>query len=222
MGKWICRRLRYVLSALIEIIYGNERVCYICDGHIEETLPVCISCREYLPYLEDGVLVYDNVNLEKVYSIFEFQGKIKEMVYDLKYNGLSDISNIIGDIMANYIQSNNIKVDVIIPIPMHESKIKKRGYNHIDLIAKRIGMNMGIKVDNSLKKINNTSPQVLLSGSERWYNVKGSFRADLSYRGKHILLIDDIVTTCATAHFARIELGDNVVSLLTFASTKKF
>ncbi|KMT23381.1 ComF family protein [Clostridium cylindrosporum] len=222
MGKWLYKRIKYLLSSLLEIIYTEDRVCFICESHIEEAFPICDNCNSYLPYLDKSVLEYNTI-LKNTYSIFEFQGKIKEMVYGLKYNKEVDKAKIIGDIMARFIEKEDISIDIIIPIPMHRDKLLERGYNHSLLIAKRIGSVTGIPVETSLEKVKNTPNQVLLSGEERWYNVRGSLKCNTLYKNKNILLIDDVVTTCATAHFAALEIGeDNNVSLLSFATTKKF
>lgn len=223
MGRWLYKKINYLFSSLIDIIYSDEKKCFICEKEIESDLPICNYCEKYLPYLEKEILPYENVILEKVYSIFRFEGKIKEIIYDIKYNKKIKNVEVIGDIMAEFIENRNINPDVIVPIPMHKDKIQERGYNHIELICKRIGKVTGIKISNSLKKEKFTSSQVLLSGDERWYNVEGSFKSLVSHRNKKILLIDDVVTSCATGHFSAVELGkENKISLLAFASTKKF
>lgn len=223
MGKWLYKRIRYIFSSLLDIIYSGEKACFICESDLENDFPICNSCDKYLPYLEESCLSYNNISLKNVYSIFSFEGKIKEIIYGMKYNKEVYLANIIGDIMAEFIENNKLKFDFIIPIPMHESKLKERGYNHAYLIATRISRVTGIRLHSSVKKVKNTSSQVLLNGSERWYNVKGSFKCIFSYSNKNILLIDDVVTTGATGHFSAIELGDsNNVSLLAFASSKIF
>lgn len=223
MGRWLYKKLNYLFNSLIDIIYSDDKKCFICEKEIENNYPICNCCENYLPYLSENILHYDNVILNKVYSIFRFEGKIKEIIYNMKYNKEEKNAEVIGDIMAKFIEDNNINPDVIIPIPMHKDKIKERGYNHIELICKRISKITGIKINNSLKKEKITSSQVLLNGDERWYNVEGSFKSLVYYKNKDILLIDDVVTSCATAHFSAVELGkDNNISLLSFASTKKF
>lgn len=223
MGKWLYKRIRYLFSALLDIIYFSEKPCFICESDLEGDFPICVSCNDYLPYLEKNLLVYSDIALKNIYSIFKFEGKIKEIIYGVKYNKEVYLANIIGDIMAHFIEKNKLKYDYIIPIPMHEVKVEERGYNHAYLIAVRISRVTGIKLNTSLKKIKNTPSQVLLNGTERWYNVKGSYKSTFSYKNKNILLIDDVVTTGSTGHFSAMELGSsNSVSLLTFASTKVF
>lgn len=223
MGKWLYKRIKYIFSALIEIIYGSENRCIICNLDIENEISICKNCDTHLPYLNNKILNYENTCLSKVYSIFRFEGKIKEFIYNLKYNKDRDKAILIGNIMSKFIIESKLKIDIIIPIPMHRDRLKEKGYNHTYLIAKRISDITGIKIEDSLKKEKITSSQVLLSGTERWYNVKGSFKSIKKYKNKSILLIDDVVTTGATAHFCALELGDdNIISLLSFASSKKF
>ncbi|MEF9953210.1 MAG: ComF family protein [Clostridium sp.] len=207
---------------MLDIIFEDQGVCYICGGNIDIPYPFCTICKGYLPYLKEPRLSYKGSSIDFIYSIFSFEDKIKEMIYSLKYNGKVEHAAVLGRVIADFIENNNIKGDIIIPIPTHNNKVKKRGYNHIYLISDVVGKITGIPVHKTLQKITNTRSQVLLSGSERWYNVKGSFKADLSYKGKHIILLDDLVTTGATAHFAAGELGSDKVTLISIASTKRF
>ncbi|MEF9935451.1 MAG: ComF family protein [Clostridium sp.] len=222
MGKWIYKRLKYWFSSLLEVLFEDQGVCYICGGNVDTPYPFCRTCKGFLPYLDEPRLNYKGVDLKNVYAIFSFEDKIRDMIYSLKYKGEVEHAAILGRVIAEFIEENNINADFIIPIPSHEDKIKTRGYNHINLIADVVGGITRIDVHKSLQKITNTGSQVLLSGSERWYNVRGSFKADLSYKGKRIILIDDLVTTGATAHFASRELDCEDVTLISLASTKRF
>lgn len=223
MGKWLYKKIRYLFNSFIEIIYSEDKTCFVCSSAIDGDYPLCERCEKYLPLLEETTLSYENTSLKNVYSIFMFEGKIKEVIYDLKYNKKIELSDVIGDIMADFIEKHKVEPDIIIPIPTHTRRIEERGYNHTELIAKRISKVTGIKTRNYLKKEKYTQSQVLLNGYERWYNVEGSFKSTISIRNKNILLVDDVVTTCATGHFSALELGkDNNVSLLTLASSKRF
>lgn len=219
MGKWIYWKIKYLFSCFIDIIYSSEETCYICKAILDEENYICKDCYMYLPHLKNNTLDY-NIHLKSVYSLFSYEEKVKEMIHDLKYNRKHHLSDVIGSIMADFIKQNNLKIDYIVPIPMHSEKIKERGYNHSYLIAKKIEEILNIKVKNCLIKTRNTKSQVLLNRQERWYNIKGSIKSNFKYKGKNILLIDDVVTTGATAYFSALALKGNNVSLLTFATSK--
>lgn len=220
MGKWLCEKIKYLSICFIEILYSSENLCHICGLNLKSDFPICETCFEYLPFLKETNLNY-NLALKKVYSIFEYKGKIKELICDLKYNKEANIAEVIAYLMADFIKKNKIKVDYLVPIPMHSEKIKNRGYNHSYLIAKKVGEILNIKVENCLEKTKNTKNQVLLNSKERWYNIKGSIKGNFKYLNKNILLIDDVVTTGATAHFSALALKGNKVSLLSFATSNK-
>ena len=219
MGKWIYWKIKYLFSCFIDIIYGSEEGCYICKCTLENRDYICENCYIYLPHLKNTTMNY-NLQLKSVYSLFSYEEKVKEMIHDLKYNRKHYLSDVIGSIMAEFIKQNNIKIDYIVPIPMHPDKLKERGYNHSYLIAKKIEEILNIKVKNCLIKTRNTKSQVLLNRDERWYNVKGSIKSNFKLKNKNILLIDDVVTTGATGHFSALALKGNNVSLLSFATSR--
>jgi competence protein ComFC len=154
-----------------------------------------------------------------------YEGIVKEMIYRIKYKDKRDIAITIGAILADNLKQRNKAYDLIVPVPISGRKRSSRGYNHTSLIARELASLVDIKVAECLIRIKDTKPQVLFNGSDRWYNVKGCFKCIENIQNKSVLLVDDIITTGATAHFCAEALkanGASSVTIIAFAkSTSK-
>ncbi|MDY7039964.1 MAG: ComF family protein [Chloroflexota bacterium] len=102
--------------------------------------------------------------------------------------------------MANYLQENPITAEAIVPVPLHPTRERTRGYNQSALLARRITEATELPIcENLLARVQATSPQVELGAEERRQNVHGAFQCQSgAARGRRILLIDDVCTTGAT------------------------
>ena len=126
----------------------------------------------------------------------------QKLILNLKFHDRTDLASVLAKMM--YVAGKDIfasGVDVIIPVPLHYTRILKRKYNQSALLAKELGRLTGIKVCyDVLTKSRMTRPQVECSGFERLNNVKGAFLLKNSekIKGKRVLLIDDVLTTGST------------------------
>ena len=124
-----------------------------------------------------------------------------------------------------YVQGENFDFDIITFIPATKDSMKKRGYNQSELLAKHIGKNMNIDVKGYLSKIKETKDQIGLTEEMRWLNSMNSFSLKNQYplKGKNVLLVDDVITTGATAFSCAKEIkkgGAKNVIILTAAKSK--
>ena len=106
----------------------------------------------------------------------------------------------LGQILADTYQRYDLQVDVIVPVPLHSSRLRERGYNQSELLGHQIArlLNLPVKAD-ALQRIRHTKSQMELSASERHQNVANAFAcADKSLSGQTVLLIDDVCTTGST------------------------
>lgn len=137
------------------------------------------------------------------YLFFIKESRTQHLLHQLKYNGRSDIGIFLGKHFGESLmeEPDYANIDVIIPVPLHPDKLKKRGYNQSEMIA--IGMSKSMKkpIDTTnLKRLVFTETQTKKSKIERWENVQNVFGAefDNNINGKHVLLVDDVLTTGAT------------------------
>jgi ComF family protein len=127
-----------------------------------------------------------------------FEGAARDMVHRLKYKDKRDAAITMAAMIKEIVIKNGLKIDLIVPVPIHKKRLKKRGYNQSQLIAEELSNILNISHANVLERVKDTPSQVLFNGDMRWYNVKDAFRCMADVSGKSILLVDDVITTGAT------------------------
>ena len=213
------------------------RCCVVCGSPLsrgEECLRTC--CNINLPRTgfhlrKDNpveCLFWGRIPGLKRASSFLFYRKgsdFRRILHLLKYGGYKELGEVMGRYMAAELSSGGFfdGVDMIIPVPLHRKKQKLRGYNQSEWIARGIASVTGIPLcAECMIREKNTETQTRKSTFERWENVEGIFRLcdTVHFEGKHVLLVDDVLTTgattvaCASA-FARV--SGIRISVLTLA-----
>lgn len=190
------------------------RLCYACRNHLmrNEKL-ICTECYVLMPrtnyHLDENnpvaQLFWGRCKIEKAaaFSFYNRGSRIRNLIHNLKYNGVKEIGYELGRIYGSDLQDSGFisGIDVIIPVPLHPSKKRQRGFNQADLISEGISDAAGVPVDmTTLERKVVTETQTRRSRYERWMNVEGIFSVNdtLKITGKHILLVDDVITTGST------------------------
>lgn len=145
-----------------------------------------------------------------IFCLFHYKD-VKLLIKDMKYNGFYDICRFFGEILGNFYLENNISSYfenyniLLIPVPMHKKRLKKRGYNQALKISEAFSYKTKINIyDRILFRTRNTIKQATLSEKERIKNLKGVFDCDLGLISKLdlentvVLLLDDVITTGST------------------------
>ncbi|GAA6258456.1 ComF family protein [Bacteroides sp. f07] len=150
-------------------------------------------------------MFWGKIPLERATSFFFYRkgSDFRQILHQLKYGGQKGIGAIMGRYMAAELLESGFfeGVDVILPVPLHKKKQQIRGYNQSEWIARGIAAVTGISIDTeSVVRRKNTETQTRKSFLERWENVEGIFELNHaeSLVGKHILIVDDVLTTGAT------------------------
>lgn len=221
LGKGVCE----AIDALFYILFPETKYCLNCGRLQEEKFGLCTFCyTEILKIKLSKSVVYAypiEVAFDEVYSVFKYDKVAKDIVRRLKYKEKVELSKVIAFFMKDTIDENKIKFDLIVPIPISKKRLKLRGYNQALLIAKELSKLTFIPFKDCIEKIKDTKSQTLFKEENRWYNVKGAFDCKEDLQGKTILLVDDVFTTGATAHYASEALKKckaKKVIVLTFAS----
>lgn len=200
------------LGSFVSLLF--PRCCIVCGRPLakgEECL--CTLCNINLPrtgyhLMEDNPvekLFWGKIPLERATSFFFYRkgSDFRQILHQLKYGGQKNIGAIMGRYMAAELQESGFfeDIDVIVPVPLHKKKQRLRGYNQSEWIARGIATVTGIPIDTeSVVRHKNTETQTSKSSLERWENVNGIFKLHHaeSLAGKHILIVDDVLTTGAT------------------------
>lgn len=223
-----------ILNHLINLFY--PRVCPACGNLLmkdEET--VCLSCRYLLPktHYENNPenplaqTFWGQVDFHAVTAEYFFSktGKVQHLLHQLKYQGNKDAGYFLGQQLGESIRNAEAfqGIDYLVPIPLHPKKEHLRGYNQSFVIAQGVEEKTGIPINKGvlIRKVY-TSTQTRKSREERWNNVKEIFDvidAEV-FVSKHVLLIDDVLTTGATlmaAGSTLLKVPDIIVSAAAVA-----
>ncbi|MGY0391481.1 ComF family protein [Bizionia sp. KMM 8389] len=142
---------------------------------------------------------------------YEKKGATQNLIHNLKYKGFEEIGTFLGSWLGSELQKIPAyqDIDMVIPVPLHKKKLRKRGYNQVTKFGKELANYLDAEyVDDVLIKVSNTSSQVTKNRLTRWLSNVEVFKAVNTNRihNKHILLVDDIITTGATLEACGLEL----------------
>ena len=224
------------LENLINLFFPKR--CLTCDETLQESEKLlCIRCLHDLP-LANYTSVEGNQIEKSFYGripltaatallLYSKNSKVQQLIHQLKYKGFEEIGTYLGDWLGEeLVKSGRFKsIDMVIPVPLHPKKLKIRGYNQVEKFGKSLAKQLDAKyVDDKLIKITSTESQTHKHRSERILNVNEIFvLADNEcFIDKHLLLIDDIITTGATLESCCRELlkvEGIKISIATMAAT---
>lgn len=183
---------------------------------------VCANCFSYISFAPGSkCLVCDRAcfdgfthsycngkyAIDGAFSSVQYKGVVKKLVYSFKYKPyVSDLQKTIVSLLSEGIIQNEYFYGVlqkypeivIVPIPLHPSKLKSRGYNQSEILATLLGKQLELSVESLLARSKKTTPQFGLKRDERFKNMEEAFEVIKEVKNKTILLVDDVLTTGAT------------------------
>jgi ComF family protein len=209
-----------IIQDISNVIY--PKLCVACHEALNKHEKViCLKCQIGLPKT-DHVLYNDNpvakkfwgkVPIERALAMYHFHktSRLQEVMHALKYKGRKDVGIRLGNLMGYHLLQYHLfnDVDYITAVPLHADKLAKRGYNQSGLIAEGLSEVLNITFDeNILHRTQFTDTQTKKSRLERWDNVKDIFEVTNPpiIEHKHILLLDDVITTGATLEACALRL----------------
>jgi ComF family protein len=201
-----------LLSDFISLFFPDT--CVGCDESLPRGVPfICPSCQLTLPKTENHITEVPQFDQKLrnliafkhvlVYMHFQKQGIVQRLMHELKYNHKPEIGELLGRWYGAELAGTGFdkEFDCVVPVPLHKSKLRKRGYNQSEAFAKGLAEAFSIEcLPNGLVRNKANQTQTRKSRQERWENVAGLFEVkDKSVlEGKHVLLVDDVLTTGST------------------------
>lgn len=192
--------------------------CALCANELTEEDELkdlrCRGCSENPPAYQ------------ALLGCYVYEGTAKELIHKYKYTNRPYLAKSMGRLMQNALTTAGSAIaqnaDAIAPVPLHPARQREREFNQSELLAKEICSSLGKTFVPALKKTRNTRPQVSLKKKDRLENLSNAFFAvnPEIVRGRHILLVDDVVTTASTVNEASCTLktaGASSISVLAFA-----
>ena len=226
-----------VFNNFFQLFY--PKLCAICDTQlIENEKTLCTFCRHDLPLMnisnyKDNKIIkafYGRIPIVKATSFLFYrkEGKAKTLIHQLKYKGNQKIGIFLGNWFGNLLKDSNefSDVDYIVPVPLHPKKEKERGYNQLTTFGKKLSEILAIPYQETiLIRTTLSKTQTFKQRFERFKNTSTKFAiTDNTYFiAKHILLIDDVITTGATLEACCNELLKTPkvkISIVTMAFTQ--
>ena len=178
----------------------GEFICGGCEGALPRlNQPYCRECA--LPDTR-GVCRWcaqEPLDLDGIRAPYVFEGPIREAVHSLKYRGVRAAAPSLGRLLARYLSEYPLPGNLIVSVPLHSRRMRSRGYNQSELLARSLGKEAGLPMQsNSLARVRNSAPQVGASRDQRRANVEDSFLCRAGLAGAEVLLVDDVATTGST------------------------
>ena len=190
--------------------------CVLCHGPGQPpSLDLCAACEADLPWLAGACARCGEPSAEpcacaglarpyaRCHAAFDYAFPLDRLVQALKYEGALANARVLGHALAQSLRraAREADVDAIVPVPLHRARLVERGFNQSLEIARFTADRLDLVVDGrALRRLRVTTPQVGLTRAERAANVRKAFAADRSrVAGRHVALLDDVVTTGATS-----------------------
>ena len=226
------------LKDIFYLFYPNLCV-NCCVTLLQNEQYLCTLCNNQLPIINDNEYVnntlltpfYGKVSVKHVRSFIYYQKKgiSQKIIHEIKYKNQPELGIFIANWFGEYLKKSGVfsEIDYIVPVPLHKKKRQKRGYNQLTMFGQRLSEILNIEYKPAvLVKTSITKTQTFKHRFERFLDVKTTFELiDVEiFKNKHILLIDDVITTGATLVACSKELlkvKNITISIATMAYTKK-
>ncbi len=191
--------------------------CFICEQPAHQALDLCTACQQELPLKQTCCTICD-IELtasnticgrclksppyyDKVFTLYLYQQSARYLVHALKFQSKHQCARIMGSLMAKKFKQHQLKPDAVIAVPLHPKRLRQRGFNQAEEIARYIHQAANIPILNQqLKRTINTVNQSSLTAAERQKNIRGAFLFEPQSKADFIAIIDDVVTTGSTAN----------------------
>ncbi len=181
----------------------GEFLCYSCRQSLPRiTPPLCPRCGRPQP---SGILcpscVSWSAKIDGIRSPFRFDGTMREAIHQLKYRNLRALAVPLAKLLQDYLITNPVPAEILVPVPLHRKRLRERGYNQSSLLARQLGKlaNLPVADDCLIRQRHALSQARTATVEERQSNVTDAFACrDHRLRDKQVLLIDDVSTSGAT------------------------
>lgn len=206
--------MKNFLLNCLDWIYKKK--CYFC-GKSKESVKMCSKCFNKIDILQPKVNRI--INKTNIYACTIYELEIQKLIRGIKYHKQRDLAYYAAKIMYEYCKEMFLdKKFQVVPVPISEKRLKKRKYNHMELVADEFCNMTGYTKNFELvKRIKDTKPQYGLKRTKRMLNLKDAFliEKDKYFENMPVLLIDDICTTGSTFENIILELNKNDIYNIT-------
>lgn len=202
----------------------DDNLCFDCLDLLPRLPQVCQRCALPIPQGEIcGQCLSKPPTQQRTISLFSYTQPLDKLISDMKYHHNLAILQTLSVQLAEHIKQYQPEIDLLIPIPLHLSRLRQRGFNQATEIAKILSKRLNIPMDSAtLIRTKKTQAQTQLPYKQRKKNMQGAFDTQINPFPKRIALIDDVLTTGHTAEIAAkacLKNGAEIVEIWTIART---
>lgn len=186
---------------------AGQDICAACDRSLPRPQGACPRCAAHgaaaeAADAECGECQKQPPAFAGTHAVFRYATPVDKLIQDLKYHGRLELSRVLGGYLADYLETLNDPLpDAIVPVPLHPSRLRHRGYNQsleiARFVAKRLHRPLNL---NDTQRIRPTAPQTELPRAARRKNVRGAFKAGDVFAGQRIAIVDDVMTSGHTVN----------------------
>ncbi|MEB0048042.1 MULTISPECIES: ComF family protein [unclassified Pseudomonas] len=225
----------------------NKQICLLCSEPCDFATPICTACETELPWLRNhcqccalplpnsgltcGQCLRQPPAFERVIAPWTYSFPIDTLITRFKHSAKWPFGNLLGELLVQFLHhrfdEDLERPDALIPVPLATKRLRQRGFNQAAMLARWLSEGLSIPCDeNLLLRIQDTSAQQELNAQARQRNLRNAFalKSDVPVAGRHLALIDDVLTTGATAQtVARLlmDAGAARVDVYCLARTPK-
>ena len=178
---------------------GRPR-CHVCGAAPPLTAALDEASEPALPAPPCAACAADPPPYHYARSAAIFEGALREALHAFKFSGKRALARPLGDLAAEHCAATLAEaIEAVVPVPLARERERERGFNQAELLARRVAWQLGLPArPRWLRRVRPTRPQSDLAASERRANVRGAFQASPGVSGRHVLVVDDVLTTGAT------------------------
>jgi len=204
---------------IMKALFKIKSACVLCGDTTDQSTSLCIPCRNDLPVIQyacsacglplpvesDQSLCGQCLQLKPAvdytHSLFYYESPIDHLIGKMKYEGDLSCAAILGDLLQESVQNINHMPDSLIPVPLHNRRLVERGFNQSLEISRALFKQLQIPIDTQcVRRVKSTQAQQTLNLTQRKQNIKGCFEMQKPHNYKHVVLIDDVITTGSTVN----------------------
>ncbi|WP_322845052.1 ComF family protein [Pseudomonas sp. B33.4] len=231
----------------VYICLNNVQSCLLCDEPAEAEMPICVACETDLPWLGDqcvtcalplaaagltcGECQLEPPAFELVVVPWLYGFPVDSLITRFKHNAKWPFGHLIADVLGQYLQhrfdEGLPRPDALLPVPLAGKRLRQRGFNQAAMLARWLSQSLDLPCEEQvLRRVKETDAQQDLDAKSRKRNLRKAFdlMPDAQVKGRHLALVDDVLTTGATAQaLARLlmDAGAARVDVYCLARTPK-
>lgn len=206
MNKWL-KNIRSLLWPVLCALCGERApdgrgLCGGCRADMPRVATGCECCGTPLPRAARcGRCLVKPPAFDSVQSLYLYEQPVVHLIHALKFDAKLHVARTLGSLLADRIAAlPGARPELLLPVPMHPRRLRERGYNQALELARPLAKQLGVAVDiTSCEKIRYIAPQATLSAGQRRRNIRGAFAVNGAVNAHHVAIVDDVMTTGATA-----------------------